>query len=136
MLVDAAQSFRTRPEDRLTELVATVAAGCPPFAAELLASLDLPVGDAFVIDAQLPVRGVGKPDLVIRARKGGAWLSQLWFEHKLNARDQPEQVPRYLRHLREQAATGVPGELYYVSRRCPRPGRRTRWMPARRCRSR
>ena len=46
-----------------------------------------------------------------KSYKGGAWLSQLWFEHKLWARDQPDQVLRYLTHLKDAR---VPGELYYV----------------------
>jgi hypothetical protein len=111
MLLDAAHSFPTRPEDRLTELVATTAEACPSFAAQLLGSLGLPVGDAFAVETQVHVHGVGKPDLVIRSYNGGAWLGQLWFEHKLRARDQPHQVARYLKHLRDAS---VPGELYYV----------------------
>src|SRR3954463_213560 len=53
MLVDAAQSFAPRAEARLPELVATAAKGCPPFAAKLLASLQLPLGDRLDIRTQV-----------------------------------------------------------------------------------
>jgi hypothetical protein len=56
-LVDSAQSFPTRSEDRLTELVATVANACPPLCAALLSSLHLPVGDRFVVETQVRVAG-------------------------------------------------------------------------------
>lgn len=121
-LLDSAYSFPAYPENRLTELVATVTASCSALCGELFALAGLPVGDRYTVITQADYTLAGKPDMVIEAFRGGALVSRLWFEHKIDARDQPGQRERYAAAL---AAGPAPGALLYIvadAERARRPG--------------
>lgn len=126
-LLDAAFSFRTRPEDRLTEIVATVVSICPAFAAALFKLAGLKAGDRFDVQTQL-VTVDGKPVMAIDSRTGIQYTSRLWCEHKIDARDQDRQLERYAEGLRRQLA--VDSKLLYIVRDVARTRRRGTWTAA------
>ena len=126
-LLDSALSFRTRPEDRLTEIVATVVAACPELAAALFELAGLKAGDRFDVQTQL-ITVDGRPDMAIDSRTGIHYTGRLWCEHKLDARDQDRQLERYAESLARQL--DIDSKLLYVVRDPARTRRHGMWTAA------
>jgi len=95
-LLDAGYSHPAKPEDRLTELVACVLDICAPLASELFSAFGLTPCERYKVFTQEQVTNASRPDMRVEGLTAdGAPRAQLWLEHKLDARWQPDQVKRY-----------------------------------------